>query len=163
VSNVTWTVGHMTVRLGSGSIARVMAGSEPVGVYFKGSGTFEYVTVEAAELPVVDHNVKAVAHVKMTADATHATLSQDFTDVLILGGGLTMPEVTGSGGASLTESFAQHMALYDRMRATPASHSRAVQKFPSRRQNASWRSSAAAATTSCMTTTMSRIMTRACP
>jgi len=29
---------------------------------------------------LVDHNVKAVSHVKMTADATHATLSQEFTD-----------------------------------------------------------------------------------
>ena len=55
--------------MASGSIARVMAGNEPIGVFFKGNGTFDYVTVEAAELPVVDHNVKAVAHVKMTADA----------------------------------------------------------------------------------------------
>ena len=85
VSNATWTVGHMTVHFGAGSMARVMAGNEPVGVYFKGSGTFDYVTVEATELPVVDHNVKAVAHVKMTADASHATLSGDFADVLILG------------------------------------------------------------------------------
>lgn len=65
----------------------------------------------------------------MTTDATHATLSGDFTDVLILGGGITMPEVTGSGGATLTESFAQHAALYDRMRSTPASHALAVQKY----------------------------------
>ncbi|MGH9422606.1 MAG: hypothetical protein ACRD3J_21700, partial [Thermoanaerobaculia bacterium] len=61
VNNATWTVGHMTLRLGSGSMARVMAGNEPIGVYFKGSGTFEYVTVEAAEIPVVDHNVKSVS------------------------------------------------------------------------------------------------------
>ena len=62
VSNATWSVGHMTLHFGSGSIARVVAGNEQVGVYFKGSGTFEYQTVEAAELPVVDHNVKAVSH-----------------------------------------------------------------------------------------------------
>ncbi len=129
VSNATWTVGHMTIHFGSGSMARVLAGSEQVGVYFKGSGTFEYVTVEAAELPVVDHNVKAVAHVRMTADATHATLSQEFTDVLLLGGGVPMPEVAGSGGAPLAESFAQHAALFDRMRGAPATHALAVQKF----------------------------------
>lgn len=58
VSNVTWTTGHMTIHLASGSIARVLVGSEQVGVYFKGTGTFEYVTVEATELPVVDHNVR---------------------------------------------------------------------------------------------------------
>lgn len=129
VSNVTWTVGHMTLRLGNGSIARVMAGNEPVGVYFKGSGTFEYVTVEATEIPVVDHNVKAVAHVKMTADAQHATLTGDFADVLILGGGVAMPEVTGTGGAALGDGFAQHSTLFSRLRVEPAGHLLAVQKF----------------------------------
>ncbi|HSY51556.1 MAG TPA: M1 family aminopeptidase [Thermoanaerobaculia bacterium] len=129
VSNAAWTVGHMTLHFGAGSIARVSAGSEPVGVYFKGSGTFEYQTVEAAELPVVDHNVKAVSHVKMTADANQATLSGDFGDVLILGGGVTMPEVTGSGGAALADALAQHDALFSRVRMAPKAHSLAVQKF----------------------------------
>jgi hypothetical protein len=129
VSNAAWTAGHLTIHFGSGSMARVLAGNEQVGVYFKGSGTFEYQTVEATELPVVDHNVKAVAHVKMTADAAHATLSQDFSDVLILGFGVPMPEVSGTGGAALGEAFAQHTALYDRLRGAPPSHELAVQKF----------------------------------
>jgi hypothetical protein len=129
VSSATWTVGHMTLHFGSGSMARVLAGSEPVGVYFKGNGTFEYQTVEATELPVVDHNVKAASHVKMTADANQATLSGDFADVLILGGGVTMPEVTGSGGAALADALAQHAALFGRVRMAPEAHSLAVQKF----------------------------------
>src|SRR6202051_2056640 len=129
ISNATWTVGHMTLHFGAGSIARVSAGSEPIGVYFKGSGTFDYQTVEAAELPVVDHNVKAVSHVKMTADANQATLSGDFADVLILGGGVTMPEVTGSGGAALADAFVQHAALFSRLRMRPNGHILAVQKF----------------------------------
>jgi hypothetical protein len=58
VSNTTWTVGHMKVRLTSGSIARVMAGSEPIGIFFKGNGSFEYETVEAAELPVIQREVR---------------------------------------------------------------------------------------------------------
>ena len=129
VTNVAWTVGHLTIHFASGSMSRVLAGNEPIGVYFKGNGSFEYQTVEASELSVVDHNVKAVAHVKMTADATHATLSQDFADVLILGLGVPMPEVSGTGGAALGEAFAQHAALYDRLRGTPPSHVLAVQKF----------------------------------
>jgi hypothetical protein len=129
VSNATWTAGHITVHFGSGSIARVMAGNEQVGVYFKGTGTFDYVTVESTEIPVVDHNVKAVSHVRMTGDAQHATLSGDFADVLILGGNVPMPEVNGGGGAALAEAFAEHTTLYNRMRGTPAAHSLAVQKF----------------------------------
>ncbi|HEV7426521.1 MAG TPA: M1 family aminopeptidase [Thermoanaerobaculia bacterium] len=129
VSNATWTVGHMKVRLASGSIARVMAGNEPIGVFFKGNGSFDYETVEAAELPVVEHNVKAIAHLKMTADAQHATLSDDFTEILIVGGGVTMPAVTESGGAALADAFAQHMAFFGRARVTPLAHILAVQKF----------------------------------
>jgi hypothetical protein len=129
VSNATWTVGHMKLRLTSGSIARVMAGNEPIGVFFKGNGSFEYETVEAAELPVVAHNVKVRAHLTMTADANHATLSDDFTEVLIVGGGVTMPEVSGSGSAPLGDALKTHVALYDRLRVTPKSHLLAVQKF----------------------------------
>jgi len=129
VSNATWTVGHMKIRLTSGSIARVMAGNEPIGIFFKGNGSFDYETVEAAELPVVAHNVKVLAHVKMTADANHAILSDDFTEVLLVGGGVAMPEVTGSGGASLDAALKEHVALYDRLRITSTSHVLAVQKF----------------------------------
>ncbi|MGA8806389.1 MAG: M1 family aminopeptidase [Thermoanaerobaculia bacterium] len=129
VSNTTWTVGHMKVRLTFGSIARVMAGNEPIGVFFKGNGSFDYETVEAAELPVVAHNVKVLAHVKMTADANHATLSDDFTEVLLVGGGVAMPEVSGSGGASLDAALKDHVALYGRLRTTPTSHVLTVQKF----------------------------------
>jgi hypothetical protein len=129
VSNAAWTVGHMKLRLTSGSIARVMAGNEPIGVFFKGNGSFEYETVEAAELPVVAHNVKVRGHVTMTADAKHATLSEDFTEVLLVGGGVTMPEVSGSGGAALADALKQHVAMYDRLRVTPKSHVLAVQKF----------------------------------
>jgi len=129
VNNATWTVGHLNLRLTSGSIARVMAGNEPIGVFFKGHGSFDYETVEAAELPVVDHNVKVRAHLKMTADANHATLSDDFTEVLIMGGGVTMPAVSGSAGAPLGDALKEHVAFYDRLRDTPKSHPLAVQKF----------------------------------
>src|SRR5438270_4922691 len=129
VSNATWTVGHLKLRLTSGSIARVMAGNEQIGVFFKGNGSFDYETVEAAELPVVAHNVKVLAHTKMTADANHAILSDDFTEVLITGGGVTMPDVTGSGGAALADALKEHVALYDRLRVAPKSHVLAVQKF----------------------------------
>jgi hypothetical protein len=129
VSNATWTVGHMKLRLTSGSIARVMAGNEPIGVFFKGNGSFDYETVEAAELPVVAHNVKVLAHVKMNADANHATLGDDFAEVLIMGGGVAMPEVTGSGGAPLDNALKEHVAFYDRLRVAPKSHVLAVQRF----------------------------------
>jgi hypothetical protein len=129
VTNASWNVGHMTVRFATGSMSRVLAGNEPVGVYFKGSGSFEYTTAEATELPVVQHNVKAVAHVKLTSAATHAVITDDFSEVMILAGGVPMPAVTGTDGAPLQEAFAQHAAFYGRLRIPPPVHALAEQKF----------------------------------
>src|ERR1051325_9771337 len=97
VSNLSFTVGHMTIKLAPGSAARVLAGNEPVGLFFKGNGSFQYEDVDTADLPVVNHNVKAVAHVKLVSDAAHAVISDDFTEVLLVGGGGARPEPTGRG------------------------------------------------------------------
>jgi hypothetical protein len=80
VNNVVVNVGHLKLTLASGSAAKVNAGSDTIGVYFKGSGSFEYVA-EATEMPVVTRNVKSDAHVKLTGN----TISDEFTEVLLLG------------------------------------------------------------------------------
>ena len=129
VDNLDFSIGHLSVRMASGSAARLLAGNEPIGLFFNGKGSFEYQTVEASELPLVAHNVRAVAHVKMHADATHAVLSDEFAEVLIVAGGLTMPPLSGSGGSSLVETFKGHEEQFDRLRVAPRSHVLAVQKF----------------------------------
>jgi hypothetical protein len=129
INNSSFSVGHMKLKFDFGSAARVLAGSEPVGIFFKGKGSFEYQTTETAELPVVAHNVRAIAHVKMTADAAHAILSDDFTQVLVVGGGVMMPDLGGSEGAPLADAYKQHQELFDRLRIAPRSHILAVQKF----------------------------------
>lgn len=129
VRDVEFSIGHMKVKLASGSAARLLAGNEPVGFFFKGSGSFVYETTDVAELPVVSHNVKAVAHTKMVIDASHAVLSDDFAEVLIVGGGVAMPDLSGTGGAALGEALQQHEALFTRLRIAPRSHVLAAQKF----------------------------------
>src|ERR1041385_523312 len=93
VSNLSFTVGHMSIQLASGSAARVLAGNEPVGLFFKGNGSFQYEDVDTAPPPLVNHNVKAIAHVKLVSDATHAVISDDFTEVLLVGGGVERKSV----------------------------------------------------------------------
>ena len=130
VSNLTFSVGHMTVKLASGSAARVLAGNEPVGLFFKGNGSFQYEDVDTAALPVVNHNVKAVAHLKLVSDATHAVITDDFTEVLLVGGGVAWPELSGSGGAALADAFKAHEDLFGRVYdVTPRAHLLALQKF----------------------------------
>src|ERR1041384_2613352 len=134
VSNLTFSVGHMTIKLASGSAARVLAGNEPAGLFFKGNGSFQYEDVDAADIPIVNHNVKAVAHVKHVSDAAHAVISDDFTELLLTGGGVAWPELTGSGGAALADAFKAHEDLFARVYSvTPRAHLLAVQKFTGRK------------------------------
>jgi hypothetical protein len=127
--NVSLSIGHLKLTLVSGSAAPVLAGNEPVGLYFSGKGTLDYETTETAELPLVAHNVRAIAHVKITADATHAILSGDFTDALIVAGVVAMPQLPGAAAAPLTDAFKEHNEIFDRLWISPRSHVLAVQKF----------------------------------
>jgi hypothetical protein len=129
VNGVPISIGHMKINLISGSAARVLAGTEPVGIFFRGNGVFEYETTDTAEFPVVSHNVRAIAHLKMVADAAHTVLSDSFTDLVLVGSGITIPVLSGSGGGALAEPFKRHQDLFSRLRIEPWSHILTVQKF----------------------------------
>jgi hypothetical protein len=130
VSNLTFAVGHMKMTLASGSATRLLAGGDTVGFFFTGNGSFEYETTDTAELPVVNHNVKAVAHVKLVADAAHAVISDNFTEVLMVGGGVPWPELAGSGAPAVADAFAAHEETFGRLdQVQSRSHFLALQKF----------------------------------
>ena len=97
VDNAGFAIGHLKMKFTSGSAAPVFAGSEQVGIFFSGKGALEYETTETAEFPVVTHNVRAVAHLKMTPDPSHIILSDDFSDVLIVAGGVQGQRLRASG------------------------------------------------------------------
>jgi hypothetical protein len=124
VNNVVVSIGHLKLTLASGSAAKVNAGSDTIGVFFKGSGSFEYVA-EPTEMPVVTRNVKSDAHVKLAGN----TISDDFTEVLLLGTADVLPSVGESGGASLAEAFKTHEDLFDRAQVEPPAHLLAVYKL----------------------------------
>src|SRR2546430_6936999 len=84
--NSAFEIGHLKLTFASGAIAPVFAGSDAVGFFFKGKGSLTYETTETAELPVVAHNVRAIAHVKITADATHGVITDDFDTLLVVAG-----------------------------------------------------------------------------
>src|SRR5438105_4079466 len=127
VNHLDFAVGHIKIKLASGSAARLLAGNEPVGIFFSGKGSFEYETTETSEFPVVTHNVRAIAHVKMTADSSHIVLSDDFTDLLMVG--TPLPQVAGSGGLPLADAFREHEEVFDRLWIAPRAPELAVQKF----------------------------------
>ena len=126
--NTSFTIGHFKLKMTSGSAAPVLAGSEPVGFFFSGKGVIEYETNETAEFPVVAHNVKAIAHLKMTSEAARIVLGDDVTSALVLAAGVALPSFTGTG-APLADAFREHNEFFDRLWTASRSHELAVQKF----------------------------------
>jgi peptidase M1-like protein len=125
VKDVAFTVGHLKLKLASGSAARVLAGSEPVGIFFKGSGSFEYELAEPTEIPAVRSNVKAESHFAMNG----TVLSEPFDDVFIAASGVALPAISGTGRPSLAETFDAHEALFARAMSASPVHDLALQKF----------------------------------
>jgi Peptidase family M1 domain len=124
VSNLAITVGHMKLKLTAGSAAKITAGGETAGFFFRGSGAFEYVA-EATEMPVVTRNVKSDSKVKLSG----ATISDEVTEVLLFSVGEPLPAMDNSGGAALADAFKAHQELWDRARIDGPSHVLAPMKF----------------------------------
>lgn len=125
VTNFTFSVGHATFSLPSGTVAPVMAGEQQVGVYLSGAGTFTYESLNKDEFVVMRSNAKD-GDVKLTSTADKVTYSDSFRSVLLLGKGL--PEATGAEGTAASE-FAAHRELFAKADyfAVPVGHEFAYQ------------------------------------
>src|ERR1700741_3138070 len=69
VSNLSVQIGSLELKLTTGALAPVSAGSDPIGVFFSGQGTFAYKTKDPVERSLVQFEAKKI-------DRT-ATLSGD--------------------------------------------------------------------------------------
>jgi hypothetical protein len=114
------SVGHMNLVLDSGTVTKVMAGDQQVGLFLNGSGTFTYETVSKDELTALKYNAKnADLAVQPTADK--ATITEKFAGVLLRGSGF--PEVAGAAGAAPQAPFKELRELFARQQfADPAEH-----------------------------------------
>jgi aminopeptidase N len=124
VSQLTYTIGHMKVTVASGSAARVMAGSEVAGLFFKGDGSFTYQSADAIEAPLVAFNAKRQSHLAMKADAGTTTLTGTFTEMLLLAAGAPLPEMSApatqvASASPLESDFESHRELFAQENASP--------------------------------------------
>jgi hypothetical protein len=124
INNVNLTIGHLRLTLTSGSVARVSAGNEPVGFFFKGAGRFEY-TAEATEMPLVARNVKTDSHATLTG----STITEDVGEAFVMLAGTAAPDFGSAPGTPLAEDFKSHQEIFDRARVDPGTHLIAAQKL----------------------------------
>ncbi|MEO8585242.1 MAG: M1 family aminopeptidase [Acidobacteriota bacterium] len=123
VKDLRLSVGHATLTVKSGSAAYVVAGSEKVGIFIRGEGALEYLSVDTVEFPVLKYNVSKNSGLKPEFDGKSGTIRDRFTEVLWLAGGVPLPPISEEGeGSPLAEAFASHVKKFNRAYVTPASH-----------------------------------------
>lgn len=129
VANMRLTSGHLECVLSSGRAGLVKAGQEVVGLFFEGSGTMEYVSVDPIEAPVVTYVSKKSSGLSPEKTDKGVRLKDRFTKLLWLVAGEPVPELPGLAPLPLSASFQVHREKFGKSRGSPASYAFALQKF----------------------------------
>ncbi|HEX7154167.1 MAG TPA: M1 family aminopeptidase [Thermoanaerobaculia bacterium] len=129
VSGVTFTIGHMKITLESGKAAPLMVAGEQAGIFFVGQGSFQYVSADKVEIPILTYNTKKEAKLDASIKGTEAVLSDKFTEILLLGAGVELPKLTGGGAGSIAEELKKNVEYFERDRGVPQEHQLALQKL----------------------------------
>ena len=120
VSNLTFTQGHMTFNLTSGTAAPVLVGGgDQIGLFFSGKGTYTYVTNDPTEAAVVRHNVKRGSDLALADTPQGIKISDSFETLYFVSPGGKMPELSGSA-ITVDEVWKQHREFFGRDQGVPA-------------------------------------------
>ncbi len=123
VKDLTLSVGHATLSVKSGDAAYVVAGGEKVGIFVRGAGAMEYLSVDPVEFPVLKYNLKKNSGLKPDGEGKTLTIRDSFTEVLWLTGAVPLQSLPEKGeGDPLAEPFAKHVKKFGRIHTSPASH-----------------------------------------
>lgn len=112
--NLTFESGHLKITLADGTAAPVMAGSETLGLYFKGAGSLEYTSADPAEAAVMNTNLKRATKLKAESSNKGLVIRDNFDEVFLWVAGREIPKVTGDAAPSLDQAFAAHRDTFSR-------------------------------------------------
>ena len=131
VSNLKITNGHLEIMLESGKAALVTAGSDPIGVFFKGNGSLKYVTPDPVEFPITSFNARKASNVKVTRTDQSLTMTQKFDEMFFWTSGGPLPQLPAGNesSSSLSKSFADHRLNFSRDQSAPGSHLFVLQRL----------------------------------
>ncbi len=129
VSDLRLTSGHLVLLCKSGNASLVRAGDETVGIFFEGTGSLEYRSVDPIEFPVVVFNLKKGTSLSPERKETSLTIRDGFERVLFLSAGLPLPTLPAGSGPPLEAAFVRHRDKFRRAQRTPLSHLFAQQRL----------------------------------
>ncbi|HYI12171.1 MAG TPA: M1 family aminopeptidase [Thermoanaerobaculia bacterium] len=120
VSGATFTSGNLKVTFTQGAAAPVMAGTEQIGVFFKGNGQLEYRSPDPIEAAVLTTNIKTTG-LKAEKDGNSLVIRDSFTEVYLLVAGREGLALSGDGDAVLAPAFKEHRDTIQRDFSGPSS------------------------------------------
>ncbi|MFA6958999.1 MAG: M1 family aminopeptidase [Thermoanaerobaculia bacterium] len=130
-SGETVKISNLTLKFDSGSIAPVIVGTEPIGLFFRGKGSFSYQSVDPRESGIVLFEAKKLDRkAKKNGDGS-VTLSGQFERLYLMTGGIALPEVKPGqiDGGPLADAFREHREEFKNVRWTPPAHLIARQRI----------------------------------
>jgi hypothetical protein len=114
VHDQTFEFEHLKIRFADGMAAPVTAGGELLGLYFKGNGTYQYVSADPAEAASTLSNLKRATKLKADTTDQGIAIRDNFTEVFLWVAGREVPKLTGDAAASLEQAFAAHRETFAR-------------------------------------------------
>ena len=137
VNNLRLTAGHIDCSL-SGRAAPVLAGDEVVGIFFEGTGTMDYLSVDPVEAPSVMFNAKNGSSLKPEKTERGVRLRSRFERILWIAQGQPLPALSGSPASPVAAAFAKRWAQLLRLRVSPLSHTFVIQGIDAPQAPAVW-------------------------
>ncbi|HTY42245.1 MAG TPA: M1 family aminopeptidase [Thermoanaerobaculia bacterium] len=129
VSGQSLAAGRFAARLASGRAAPVRAGDAVVGLFFVGQGSFDYVSTDPVEAPVVLFDARKGSNLKAGKTADGVLLQDSFHRLLWIAQGAALPELRGAAAPPLADEFRRERAKFGRLHAAPLSHDFALQRL----------------------------------
>ena len=123
VEGLRLSTGHLTLTLVRGDAILVLAGDQVVGLFFRGQGTLEHVSVDPVEGPVVSYNVRKNTGLTLAPEGKALRIRGSFEEVLWLAEARALPALPPAvSSATPAEAFARHVKRFGRIHASPAAH-----------------------------------------
>ncbi len=121
VKDIVLESGHAVCTLKGGAVTPVRAGDEVIGLFFEGTGTFEYRSVDPVEHPVMAYEARKATSLAVEKSGDALVVRDTFTRLLWISAGRKLPDLPGgaemwnaargreeaavSAGSSLQASF----------------------------------------------------------
>lgn len=122
VKDIKLQLRSLSLQLDEGTAARIMEGDRPVGLYFKGSGTFRYISKERMEFAVMAFNLSKNSGWNSINAGDSENLNGDCKELFLLDAKAAEKLPPEAPGADLTADFLAFRKPFSQRTNAPLEH-----------------------------------------